>query len=118
MEELKQELQQQLDRIEKLVLMGQKDTLDVAEVAQYASLSKDYVYQLVHQRKIPHYKNSGGKLLYFDKAEIDRWLKAHRVATTEETEQAAAIYAVRRPIGRPRGTTKGKTAAAEKGAEV
>lgn len=116
-----QQIIERLDRIEQLTLhtlVSSKNTLCMDEAAVYTGLSKNYIYNLVSRKDIPHYKSNGGKMLYFDRADLDRWMRSHRVSSTEELAQDAAIYTVRRPIGRPRGTAKGRTAAAGKGAEV
>jgi excisionase family DNA binding protein len=51
--------------------------LDIQQVAVYLGLSVHTVYKFVSQRKIPHIKI--GKLLKFDRQEIDRWIAAHAV---------------------------------------
>lgn len=51
--------------------------LTLQQVATYVGLSPHTVYRYVSQRKIPHVKL--GKVLKFDRAEIDRWITAHAV---------------------------------------
>ncbi|MBK8274953.1 MAG: helix-turn-helix domain-containing protein [Nitrospira sp.] len=51
--------------------------LDIQQVAVYVGLSVHTVYKFVSQRKIPHVKI--GKLVKFDRQEIDRWITAHSV---------------------------------------
>ena len=51
--------------------------LTLQQVAAYVGLSPHTVYRYVSQRKIPHVKL--GKVLKFDRAEIDRWITAHAV---------------------------------------
>lgn len=69
-----------------------KTTLTVNEAARFLQLSKDRVYALINQRKIPHYRNEG-KRVYFDRAELETWLKSRRVATDEELLTKAATRA-------------------------
>lgn len=51
--------------------------LNIQQVAVYLGLSVHTVYKFVSQRKIPHIKI--GKLLKFDRYEIDRWIVTHAV---------------------------------------
>ena len=90
-------IEERLERIERITLLSAKTALNMDDMAAYTGLSKLYLYKLVHLRKIPFYKNPGGKLTYFNKAEVDRWLLAHRVATREEMEAQAAAYALNHP---------------------
>lgn len=89
-EELSQQLQeqgQQLTRIERL-LAGQKETLTLDEASTYSGISKSYIYKLTSAGAIPHYKPEG-KTIYFDRRELDGWLKRNRVKTVQEIEQDA-----------------------------
>lgn len=81
---------QQLARIERL-LAGQKDTLTLEETALYSGISKSYLYKLTSAGSIPHYKPEG-KTIYFDRAELDAWLKRNRVRTAQEIEQDATNH--------------------------
>ena len=63
--------------------------LTIDEAAAFAGLKKSYIYQLTCGKKIPYYRPNGGGI-YFDKKELETWLKRNRVATSEEIEQEAA----------------------------
>lgn len=73
-----------------------KTTLNVDEAARFLKLSKDRIYTLINKRKIPHYRNEG-KRVYFDRSELEAWLKSRRVATDEELLTAAATHATAHP---------------------
>ena len=91
--DLSQQLQehgQQLARIERL-LAGQKATLTLEEASTYSGISKSYLYKLTSAGAIPHYKPEG-KTIYFDRIELDGYLKRNRVKTIEEIEQEATSY--------------------------
>ena len=47
------------------------------------------------RRIIPYYKPNG-KLCFFDKAELETWMKNIRVASQTELEQQAQAYIVNR----------------------
>ena len=92
----------QLARIERL-LAGQKDTLTLEEASAYSGISKSYLYKLTSRGVIPHYKPEG-KTIYFDRVELDGWLKRNRVKTVEEIEQEAVTHVTTatRPNGKGR----------------
>ena len=53
------------------------------EVAEYTGLKKSYVDKLCSQRKIPFYQPRG-KMKYFKREDIDRWLLKNRIDTIDE----------------------------------
>lgn len=84
----------QLDRVEKaifLATLGIKSVLTFGEAATYIGVSKSHLYKLTMERSIPHYKPRG-KMVYFDRAELDDWLLQNRVSTSEELEASANTY--------------------------
>lgn len=85
-------LKQQFAELKTLSLLGSKSVLSVTELSQYLGLSKSRIYALICKRRIPYYKNDGGKLTFFNRAEIDQWLLAKRVPTADEIEQKAVSY--------------------------
>lgn len=95
--EISQQLQQhgqQLTRIERL-LAGQKDTLTLEEASAYSGISKSYLYKLTSTGRIPHYKPEN-KTIFFDRAELDSWLKRNRVKTIEEIQQDTTSFVITR----------------------
>lgn len=56
--------------------------MNVKECAAYLGYSVGSIYNMVHDRKIPHFKN-GTKLL-FNKKVIDKWMEQFKVATDAE----------------------------------
>lgn len=87
------EILKQLDRIERNTLLAAKKVLTFEDVVLITGLSRSYLYKLSASNLIPHYKPSG-KQLYFDRKEIERWLKQNRVETVEETDRKATNYVV------------------------
>ena len=43
---------------------AQKVVLSVVEAAAFTGFSKFYLYKLIHQKKIPHYKPMGGRVFF------------------------------------------------------
>lgn len=80
-----------LKRIEQLTILGAKNVLNLEEVAILTGLTKAYLYKLSSSKQIPHYKPTG-KVIYFDKKEIESWLKRNRVSSSEEMEGQALNY--------------------------
>ncbi|MGZ8213389.1 MAG: helix-turn-helix domain-containing protein [Methylosarcina sp.] len=54
-------------------------------------MSQSHLYKLTSRGEIPHFKPRG-KMIYFDRSEIDAWLKQNRVSTQSELEQHAADH--------------------------
>ena len=86
-----QEIQERFDRLERLTTLAAKNVLNINEAALLLGLSKHYLYKLTCAKKIPHYK-PGAKLLYFDRGELEAWMKRNRIGTASEAEQKAAAY--------------------------
>jgi excisionase family DNA binding protein len=84
------ELMERLERIEKGVRM-QKNVLTFDEAVMFTGLAKSYLYKLTAGGKIPYYKPSG-KLIYFDREELERWMLRNPVKTADEIEQQAVNY--------------------------
>jgi len=84
------EINGRLAVIEALLLTS-KTVLTLHEVAIYTGLSKSYLYKLTHTGGIPCYKPNG-KVLYFNRVEVDEWMMQNKKVTREELDQAANNY--------------------------
>lgn len=71
--------------------IGTKDVLSFDDVAIYTGLSKSYLYKLTSTRQIAHYKPRG-KMLYFNKIDVDAFLLQNRVSSSLELEAKATHY--------------------------
>lgn len=87
------ELRDQLNRIETAII-NQKDVLTFDEAVQFTGMSKSYMYKLTSAHKIPHYKPSG-KMVYFNRNELQTWLLQNRVSTQDELESKAQAYCIK-----------------------
>lgn len=90
--ELRQYIDARFDRLEAATLIGSKETLTIEEAALYTGYKVKGLYTLTSQKRIPHYKKNGK--LYFDKQELDAWMKATKVKTTTEINSQAETYTV------------------------
>lgn len=68
-----------------------KEWLTTSDAASYLNISVSYLYKLTMDREIP-YSKPMGKVNYFDRADLDNWLRKNRVATKEEIQQQAHDY--------------------------
>lgn len=80
-----------LEAIERNSLLAAKNVLTIDDVAVLTGMSKSHLYKLTCSRQIPFYRPNG-KLVYFDRQELEGWLKQNRVTTQEEAEQQAISY--------------------------
>jgi excisionase family DNA binding protein len=86
-----------LDKKLSDLVIANKKTLSFEEAAAYLDLSKSYLYLLTSTKQIPHYKPSG-KRIYFDRQELDQWVRQNRIKPNEEIEIEAASYTTRKGI--------------------
>ena len=62
--------------------------ISTAEAAKFLGIKVSYLHKLMMRRVIPYYKPNG-KLCFFDKAELEAWMKNVRVASQAELDQQA-----------------------------
>lgn len=79
----------QLANIESLLTLT-KSVLNLDETCNLTGLSKSHIYKLTCWGKIPYYKQS--KHLYFDRLELETWLKTNRFKASDELEKDASTY--------------------------
>lgn len=84
-------IEERLERIERLLVIGSKEALNTSEVALMLDMAVQTVRNLMHDKAIPYYKR-GGKA-YFRKSEIEAWmLKGQRIVSNEEIAAEASTY--------------------------
>ncbi len=82
-----------LQEIKQLSVIAAKSVLTFDEAVFMTGLAKSQLYKLTSRHEIPHYKPNG-KMLYFDRKELEEWMKRNRVQTKAEAEQQAVNYVV------------------------
>ena len=90
-----EELKQVADLITANTIFCTKEVLTSDEAAKYMGISKSYLYKLTMRQQIPHYKPMG-KMCYFNRAELEKWLQSNRVATKSEIAQQANAYCMKK----------------------
>lgn len=73
--------------------MESKKVLTFEEAAQYTGISKSTLYKMTSQKIVPHYKPTG-KLIFFEKDELDQFLLSVRIKPQSEIEEAASTFVV------------------------
>lgn len=92
----------QLNRIEKAIILttlATKNALTFDEGAIFTGIGKSHLYKLTSSGTIPHYKPRG-KMIYFDRAELEKWLLQNRVTPADEIEAKASKYVTLNKGGR------------------
>jgi excisionase family DNA binding protein len=89
-------IEKRVAELENLVFLS-KNVLSFDEASKFLNLSKSYLYKLTSGNLIPHYKPQG-KMLYFEKAELEAWLRQNPVKTQAQIEQEAQKYILNRPF--------------------
>lgn len=64
--------------------------IPTAEAAEFLGIKVSYLHKLMMRRVIPYYKPNG-KLCFFDKTDLEAWLKNIRVASQTELDQQTYI---------------------------
>ncbi len=94
-------VEQRLEVVEESLKMAgltSKKVLTFDEAARFTGLSKSYLYKLTSQQRVPHFKPTG-KLVYFNRVELEAWLTQNRVSTSAEIEEQAQTYCMQNKVG-------------------
>jgi excisionase family DNA binding protein len=83
-------IEQRLANIERLIIAASKSVFDMAEAAEFLGISKNRLYHLTQEKRIPYYKQ--GNSNFFRKDELERWMTETRVPTADEVRSRAAAW--------------------------
>lgn len=70
--------------------LAQKEILTFSEGSLYTGISKSTLYKMTSGREIPHFKPHG-KLIFFERSELDQWLRQHPVKSIEQIHTDAEL---------------------------
>ena len=87
---MEKNLETRVSELEKQQFMN-KNVFSFEEASTFLSLSKSYLYKLTSGNLIPHYKPQG-KMLYFEKSELEAWLLQNPVKTRQQIDIEAQRY--------------------------
>ncbi|MBR5584261.1 MAG: helix-turn-helix domain-containing protein [Lachnospiraceae bacterium] len=93
---MEKSLEQRISNIEENLYLN-KNVLSFDEASKFLNLSKSYLYKLTSACLIPHYKPQG-KMLYFDKSELEEWLRQNPVKTQAQISEQANSYLNAKPL--------------------
>lgn len=82
---------ERLERIEAILSKTAKTILTVDDLIDYTGFKRSYIYKLVHLNEIP-YSKPQGKILFFDRAEIDEWLRQNKSQSKSQIGSNAIDY--------------------------
>lgn len=85
-------VEERLERIERLIVIGAKNVLTTSEVSLMLGISESRIRHLVSEREIPHYRQ--GNKVFFRKSEIEHWQLAQRIPTNSEINSKATTHIV------------------------
>ena len=89
-------LEMRVEELEQMLFLT-KNVLSFDEASKFLNLSKSYLYKLTSGNLIPHYKPQG-KMLFFERADLEAWLRQNPIKTQAQIEQEAQKYI---PSNRP-----------------
>ena len=89
---MEQNIINKLAEIESLIkAKNVNQMLTFNEASIFLRFSKSHLYKLTHKHKIAFYKPNG-KLIYFNKSELESWLQKNRIKPIQEIEQESVDY--------------------------
>ncbi len=89
-------IEESISELKKLTLLSAKSVLTIEDVSNLTGLTVSRIQKLTCYKQIPFFKREGSRRCYFDKTEIEEWLKGVRITTMEEAVQNAAAYELNR----------------------
>lgn len=72
-----------LEQIQAATLLASKEIYTTAEACMFLGVKRNYLYELVRNRKIPYFKSRGGKLTYFKRNDLEAWMTDNNIPMTE-----------------------------------
>ncbi len=84
------EIQKFADEVAANTIHTTKEVLTSEEAVRYLGMPRSYLYKLTMRQQIPHYKPLG-KMIYFNRLELEVWLQSNRVSASDEISQRAQV---------------------------
>lgn len=73
------EMSEREKSIAEYALLSAKTVLTLNDVALLTGLSKSHLYKMTCQKQIPYYRPNG-KQIYFDRGEVEAWMKQGKIS--------------------------------------
>ena len=107
---------ERMSRIEDK-LFSVKEMLTTTEVAEYLGVTQSQIYKLTMNLEIPHFKPKG-KLIYFDRKELLRWMRKNHVGIVKQKNDKSNITMKRKKHNKTEVYTDAQLTALLKKSEV
>ncbi len=75
----------------EMMAICQKPILTAKEMAYYMGIKLSTLYKMTHNNILP-FSKPNGKMIFFDRVEVENWMRSNRYATQQELAQQAAAY--------------------------
>ncbi len=72
-----------LDQIRDATLLASKEIYTTAEACLFLGVKRSYLYELVRNRKVRHFKSRGGKFTYFRREDLEAWMTTTAIPATD-----------------------------------
>lgn len=86
-------MQEAINKTQKIAVLAGKAMLTIDDVCLLTGLSKPHIYRLTCTHTLPYYRPNG-KLIYFDRKEIENYMRSNRVDCVSDAESMASKYIV------------------------
>ena len=90
-----EEIKQVAKQVVENTIFCTKAILTADEAASYLGISKSYLYKLTSRKEIPYYRPMG-KVVYFDRTELEEWVRDNRISTAQEINAQAQRYCMKK----------------------
>lgn len=87
-----QELLAQLQEIRQATLLQSKNIYNTKEASLFLGVESSYLYELVRNKKIRYFKSAGGKMSYFRRSDLEKWMLSVEFSTKEELHRKALLH--------------------------
>ena len=74
-----------------MMTICQKPILTAKEMATYMGIKLSTLYKMTHNNILP-FSKPNGKMIFFDRVEVENWMRSNRYATQQELATQAAAY--------------------------
>lgn len=74
-----------------MMAICQKPILTAKEMATYMGIKLSTLYKMTHNNILP-FSKPNGKMIFFDRVEVENWMRSNRYATQQELATQAAAY--------------------------
>ena len=81
-------VENELTAIRQMLEGNMKNILSFTQTTEYLGISKSHLYSMTSKKLIPHYKPNG-KMIYFEKSEIDKWILRNKQLTENDYSELA-----------------------------